>query len=48
MGGHSVDPYGLKDPLDGFGVDLERPAFARMMYEQGLVGLTPVQRFLRE
>jgi hypothetical protein len=48
MRGHTIDLDGLKETLDGFGVELEKPAFARMMHEQSLVGLTPMQRFLLE
>lgn len=37
MRGHNIDLDGLKETLkeslDGFGVELEKPAFARMMHE---------------
>jgi hypothetical protein len=52
MHGHNIDLGGLtetlKETLDGFGVELKKPAFARMMHEQSLMGLTPMQRFLLE
>jgi hypothetical protein len=48
MDGINSGNKGLKKALEGFEVDLEQLVFARMMHEQNLEGLTPMEQFTQE